>query len=447
MPPEKIKRFRKSERLVHWAIALPFLICMASAAVLVLIYNPNPLRPYREIFSWTHRVSGLLLIVVPLLVLATHWRDYKIHWSNVKEAWGWSRDDFKWLALMGLAVVSKRIVLPEEGKFNAGEKLNFMMSTVNHPLLGATGIVLWLTHGAIVPWFVHFSLAVASIPLVAGHIFMATINPASRVGLSGMFSGFVDREWARHHYRRWFREQFDGDHVFPKASRSRRATGGLDALHPPARRGRWLKRAVLAAVVLVAPAGVMFVIGGFVAPKPAPPTPEYVAQRAPLVCLPIADAVPVPGGPLLAGSRVTRLLVAGEFALVQDIQGRAGYVPLSTLVTTPPRVDPGASEFADCRPALLEVDAGGCHQRARSKLDDCNVACTTSATPTCAALCQERYESCFRGCDIPLAVQFGDVPPKVVGEEPDDATDAAPAPDAETKRRLPRKRAARARRR
>jgi hypothetical protein len=35
------------------------------------------------------------------------------------------------------------------------------------------------------------------------------VNPGTRVGLSGMFSGSVDREWAKHHYRRWFRENFE----------------------------------------------------------------------------------------------------------------------------------------------------------------------------------------------------------------------------------------------
>jgi hypothetical protein len=52
-------------------------------------------------------------------------------------------------------------------------------------------------------------MAVAGIPLVVGHIFMATVNPGTRVGLSGMVTGWVDREWARHHYRRWYREHFE----------------------------------------------------------------------------------------------------------------------------------------------------------------------------------------------------------------------------------------------
>jgi hypothetical protein len=42
-----------------------------------------------------------------------------------------------------------------------------------------------------------------------GHIFMATLNPGTRVGLQGMISGFVDRQWAKHHYRRWYREHYE----------------------------------------------------------------------------------------------------------------------------------------------------------------------------------------------------------------------------------------------
>ncbi|MEN8264544.1 MAG: hypothetical protein ABFR82_13895 [Nitrospirota bacterium] len=34
----------------------------------------------------------------------------------------------------------------------------------------------------------------------------ATINPDTRSGLPGMTSGYVDRDWTKHHYTRWYRE-------------------------------------------------------------------------------------------------------------------------------------------------------------------------------------------------------------------------------------------------
>jgi predicted RNA-binding Zn-ribbon protein involved in translation (DUF1610 family) len=42
-----------------------------------------------------------------------------------------------------------------------------------------------------------------------GHIYMATVNPDTRVGLKGIISGYVDRQWARHHYGLWYKENFE----------------------------------------------------------------------------------------------------------------------------------------------------------------------------------------------------------------------------------------------
>jgi len=99
--------------------------------------------------------------------------------------------------------------------------MNFCMVLSMYPVMGATGLIIWLMGSALLPWLIHFSMAAAMMPLIGGHIFMATINPASRVGLSGMFSGMVDRAWASHHYRRWFKENFDA----ARRASARRARG------------------------------------------------------------------------------------------------------------------------------------------------------------------------------------------------------------------------------
>ncbi len=56
----EILRFLKSERRLHWSIAIPFIICWTTALVLVFVYNPNPLRPYRDLISWIHQNIGCL---------------------------------------------------------------------------------------------------------------------------------------------------------------------------------------------------------------------------------------------------------------------------------------------------------------------------------------------------------------------------------------------------
>ena len=77
-----------------------------------------------------------------------------------------------------------------------------MVLTATYPLYIVTGLLIWLPGVAFLSWMIHLIMAAMATPLILGHIFMATVNPDTRVGLSGMISGFVDRHWAEHHYRR-----------------------------------------------------------------------------------------------------------------------------------------------------------------------------------------------------------------------------------------------------
>lgn len=210
-PPaeSRILRFARSERMLHWAIAGPFLVSLATALILVVIYNPDRTRPLRGFFSGIHRVSGVALMVLPMLVTLKSRRDVRIHLYNIKQAWTWIFDDFKWLALMLLAAMSSKIKLPEQGKFNAAEKLNFMVLLATYPLYLVTGLMMWITRVTPLAWLLHFFMALLAMPLILGHLYMALISPSGRPGLQGMFSGFVGRHWARHHYRRWYREHHE----------------------------------------------------------------------------------------------------------------------------------------------------------------------------------------------------------------------------------------------
>ena len=221
----KVLRFLKTERLVHWSIAVPFVVCFTTAVILIVFYNNDPQRSYRAIFSWMHRISGLALAVLPPLVLYRTRSDYRIHLQNIRQAWVWSLDDVRWLMRSGRAALDPKVDLPEQGKFNAAEKLNFMMVMSTYPLFIVTGLLIWMPGVAFVSWLVHFSLAVIAAPLVLGHVFMATVNPSTRIGLEGMITGFVDREWAKHHYRKWYRQYFERPARPVWARRAARAPG------------------------------------------------------------------------------------------------------------------------------------------------------------------------------------------------------------------------------
>ncbi len=206
---DNVLRFQTSERVPHWAIAVPFITCYFTALVLIIYYNNTPDRPYHDLFAWTHRISGISLFILPLIVLLSNLHDFKVFSYNIKQAWSWSKRDFKWLLFMCLSVVSKKVSLPEQGKFNAAEKMNFMTLMFTYPVYIITGIFIWITDSSLLPWLVHFIIAIISTPLMFGHMFMAMINPKTRIALSGMISGFVDKEYVKDHHALWYREQFE----------------------------------------------------------------------------------------------------------------------------------------------------------------------------------------------------------------------------------------------
>src|SRR5512143_2619734 len=62
-----ILRFRESERMLHWSIAVPFTILFVTGMVLMFVYNLPSEGISRQVFVWTHKIGGGLMIFFPLL--------------------------------------------------------------------------------------------------------------------------------------------------------------------------------------------------------------------------------------------------------------------------------------------------------------------------------------------------------------------------------------------
>lgn len=208
---KEILRFARGEMMLHWSIAVPFIICFVTGMIVKLFYGLHSPGISRDVLTFLHKVAGGCLTVFPTLAVLKNWRDYKVHIYNVKVGFSWTIDDLKWLFLFGPSTISKRVVLPDQRKFNAAERMNFMMVMVTYPVFISSGILLWLSGSHFVPWLVHIGTALVVPGLMLGHIYMAVVNPSTRVGLSGMISGKVDREWAKHHYASWYRDHYHED--------------------------------------------------------------------------------------------------------------------------------------------------------------------------------------------------------------------------------------------
>ena len=206
----EVYRFVVSERFLHWALAIPFVVLYLTAAAMLLLWSEPAPRVFHAGASWIHKIFDVALTVLPPLVLLRGRSQWRVHVGNITEAWSWTRNDFAWLLLSPVAAMNSRVQLPEQGRFNAAEKLNFMMVSATYPLYIATGILIWLPGAWLAPWYLHLAMAALGVALVIGHIFMAAVNPSTKAGLQGMITGWVDKEWAKHHYRQWYRENFEG---------------------------------------------------------------------------------------------------------------------------------------------------------------------------------------------------------------------------------------------
>ncbi len=178
----QIQRFLPGERFLHWALAGPFVVLYLSAGLMILYYSEPAPRHIRDALSIAHRAFGVLLIVLPPLALLRGQVDWRIHLENMREGWRWTAEDIRWLLLFPRNAINPKIELPEQGKFNAAEKLNFMMVSAFYPLYIVTGIMVWLPGVELVAYLAHYAMAAAGIPLVLGHIFMATIPLTPRWG-------------------------------------------------------------------------------------------------------------------------------------------------------------------------------------------------------------------------------------------------------------------------
>lgn len=193
--PGYVVRFTATERLVHWIHAAAFLGLLATGLVL---YVP-------ELSIWVARrnlvknvhiwVAVAWAAALVLVVLLGNRRALARTWREVEAIDG---DDLRWL-------LGRRA---RQGRFNAGQKLNLLLTAAFAILFAVSGLFLWLgerdhrflLEGAIV---VHDTLTLVSVIVVMGHLYLAVIHPATRHALRGMTVGDVREDWARTHHPKW----------------------------------------------------------------------------------------------------------------------------------------------------------------------------------------------------------------------------------------------------
>lgn len=195
---ERIVRFDRCERVVHWVMALDVLVVIATGLILYLPALEERVGR-RLLVENVHTVAGLGC-VVPLaaaLVLPAGRmvRADLVRIARVRPAeWRWFDRTTR--------------IRVDLDKFNPGQKLAAVLIGSGLVVLAGTGIMLRfpgpfrlsLREGAT---FVHDWFAAGVSALVLGHIVMALAHPRALVA---MVRGTTTRGWARQHASAWLAE-------------------------------------------------------------------------------------------------------------------------------------------------------------------------------------------------------------------------------------------------
>jgi formate dehydrogenase subunit gamma len=207
----RLPRFTRTERLLHWVHASAFLVLLGSGLALYLpslaeLIGRRPLLKDIHVYTAAAWAAALALVV-----LAGNRRALRAtaHEVNLFDA-----NDRSWLRGRGAP----------QGRLNAGQKLNTIVTAAFAVLFAVSGTLLWLGERDTRFRFaqtilIHDWLTLASLILFLGHLYLAVIHPTTRHALNGMTRGWVDADWARRHHATWA-AGFDEAVTSPEASRS-----------------------------------------------------------------------------------------------------------------------------------------------------------------------------------------------------------------------------------
>lgn len=193
---DRVVRFSRAERWLHWSNATLFLVLLATGMAL---YVPALSRVVgrRVLVKDIHVWSGLLLPAPLLLAYAGRWRDSVR--ADVRRFARWSVDDRRWLLSLG------RRGRARLGKFNAGQKLNAVFVAAAIPIMLGTGAIMRWFDPFPLAWrtgatFVHDWFALALVVVIVGHIVKALADP---VALRAMREGTMPLDHVERHHPRW----------------------------------------------------------------------------------------------------------------------------------------------------------------------------------------------------------------------------------------------------
>lgn len=196
--PGRLLRYGRTERALHWVHATAFCILLASGLCMYLpslaeVVGRRPLL--KSIHLWTALAWAVAIVLIVVL------GDRRALRATLREVEYFDADDRRWL--LGQHA--------PQGRLNAGQKLNTVVTAAFAVLFAISGFFLWYGERDTrfqIPdaLLLHDWLMYASLILFLGHLYLSLIYPRTRHSLSGITRGWVREDWAEARHPKWVAE-------------------------------------------------------------------------------------------------------------------------------------------------------------------------------------------------------------------------------------------------
>lgn len=201
-----IERWTLFERVVHWYVAILFIILALTGLsllygrqVLIPLLGKDAFSAYAEFAKMTHNYLGPFFSVGVVVMIAIWIKD------NLP-----IKADLEWAKSAGGMWGHGH---PPADKANAGEKLMFWQFVATGLALVVTGFILDFPNFGqtreVMQWshVIHLIAAIVALVTALGHIYMAMFNVEG--AMEGMLHGRVDTNWAEQHHNIWYQKLLD----------------------------------------------------------------------------------------------------------------------------------------------------------------------------------------------------------------------------------------------
>lgn len=198
--PRDLVRYTASERANHWIVGIGFILLALSG---LAFFHPA-FYPLVHLFGggpWARILHPYIGVFMALFFIAMVFRFWRL---NIVE-----KRDVEWLKNVRKMVDGNDHDMPEQGKYNGGQKLLFWGLVIGMLLIVVTGVLMWRAwlHLPVdvvrLASLLHAVAAVFMIGLIILHVYAAIWT---RGTIRAMLYGTVTRAWAKQHHRSWYRK-------------------------------------------------------------------------------------------------------------------------------------------------------------------------------------------------------------------------------------------------